>query len=230
MKNILIATAIMVFAISCGSSDDGGNSGAGGNQDAAVLGLPANNSECTSGTAVNNLQSKVTLQWTAAPNTESYYVYLKNLTTQSTVQFNAGTNTSYEATLQKATPYSWYVSSNKTSGTSVPSETWKFYNAGDAVTNYAPFPADAVAPLMSSWVYGPIVSLQWTGSDIDNDIVNYKIYLDTNANPTTLVGTVTQKTLAGIAITSGATYYWKVVTTDAAGNAAISPVYQFKVY
>jgi len=231
MKKILIALVFAIAGISCGGDDSGDNNGGGGNnQDAAALVSPANNSECTTGVEVSATQSKVTFQWTAAPDTQTYFVYVKNLVTQSTLQYNAATSTSFEVTLAKGTPYSWYVTSKKTGGNVVASQTWKFYNAGDAVTNYAPFPADAVSPLMSQTVYGPAITLEWAGSDLDNDIEDYKVYMDTNANPSTLIGTVTTQTLGNVAVAAGGTYYWKVVTTDEAGNITASPVYQFKVF
>ena len=216
------------MAISC-SKSDGDGEGGGGNQDAAVLSSPANNTECITGTGISDTESKVTLTWSAANGAQGYFVYIKNLSTQTSLQFNAGTATSYEATLSKGTPYSWYVSANKANST-VKSETWKFYNAGTGTTSHAPFPADLVAPVMSSTVNGPAIALQWRGADVDNDILNYKIYLDTNSNPDILKATVTTQELQGISVTSGSTYYWKIVTTDRAGNSTSSPIYQFKVY
>jgi len=229
MKKIIFAIALMAVAVGCSKSDGDGD-GSGGSQNAAVLLSPANNTECLTGTSISDSQSKVTLTWAAADDTEVYFVYIKNLSTQSTVQFSAGTATSYEATLSKGTPYSWYVSANKTTGTTVKSDVWKFYNAGTATTSHAPFPADLVAPVMSSLVNGPAITLQWAGADIDNDIEGYKIYLDTNVNPSTLVGTVTAQQLPNVTVATGGTYYWKIVTTDDAGNSTASPVYQFRVY
>jgi hypothetical protein len=226
MKRIVIALTLSLMAMACSSSDDGG--GGSGNTDAAVLSAPSNNSECTTGTEVSATESKVTFQWAAAPDAETYFVYIKNLDTQGAfLQYNAGTGTSYDITLLKGTPYSWYVSAKKTAGNTAVSQTWKFYNAGDGITNYAPFPAEAVYPVMSASVYGP-VTLEWTGSDLDDDIDGYKVYLDTNTSPVTLKGTVSNPTLPNVALTTG-TYYWKVVTSDEAGNETASPVYQFKV-
>ncbi len=227
-KTLIALTAVFMALTGCGSSDDGG--GSGNNTQAAVPAFPENNSECTTGVEVSATQSKVTFSWNAAPDTETYFVYVKNLNTQNLLQYNAGANLSHEVTLEKGTPYSWYVNANKADGTTAKSETWKFYNAGSGIANYAPFPAEVVAPLMSSTVHGPTVTLQWDGSDLDNDITDYKVYMDTNANPTTLKGTVTTETMPGVAVVSGGTYYWKVVTTDDAGNVTPSPVYQFKVF
>ena len=68
--------------------------------------------------------------------------------------------------------------------------------------------------------------LEWAGGDSDgaSDMVTYSIYLSTNSNPTTLIGTVTQPgnvspisyTLTQTLSTS-TTYYWKVVPKDSKG-------------
>lgn len=220
--------AISLIAVGCGSNDDGNGEGNGG-ATAITLGMPANNSECITGISVSNLQSTVTFEWTAIENTETYFVYVTNLNTRTQLQYNAGTGTTKSIDLQKGTPYSWYISSKKVSGETVLSDTWKFYNAGEAVTSHPPFPADLVSPVMSSTLESTSVTLQWSTTDIDNDIANHKVYMDSTTNPSTLIGTVTTQSLANPVINGGGTYYWKVVTTDNAGNATTSPVFQFKV-
>ncbi|MFL9845108.1 fibronectin type III domain-containing protein [Flavobacterium rhizosphaerae] len=228
MKKILIAIAVTVFALGC-SKDDDGNGGSTGTGEAAVLLFPENNAECTVGTDVSTTEVDVDLKWNAAPDTEKYFVYIKNLETQSTLQYSAGVATNYTATLEKGTPYSWYVSSVKTAGGSKASETWKFYVAGDAVTNYAPFPAEVVSPQMSETIYGPTITLKWSGGDVDNDIDEYRVYLGTDSNPQTLLNTVSVQSLQNVSVTAGNTYYWKVITVDDAGNSSSSPIFQFKV-
>jgi len=229
MKKIIFILAMASMALGCSKDDtnDGGNTD---NTNAAVLSSPANNTECLTGSPVSATESAVTFTWAAAAGTEKYFVYVKDLNAQGAfVQYNAATATSLDITLKKGTPYSWYVSAKKSAST-VNSETWKFYNAGNPVTTHAPFPAEAVSPVMSSTVNGPTVTLQWTGSDIDNDIAEYNVYMDGNANPATILNTVTTQQLAAVTVISGGTYYWKVITVDTAGNQTASPVYQFKVY
>jgi len=231
MKKIIVAlTMVSLFAAGCGSNEDG-NGNEGGGATAVALGLPANNSECITGTSVNDLQSAVIFEWTAVPNAVTYFVNVTNLNTPNAqpIQYSAGTGTTQSVNLLKGTPYSWYVSARKASGETVQSDKWKFYNAGAPVTSHAPFPADLVGPVMSSTILSTTVTLQWRSSDIDNDIANHKVYMDSNVNPTTLVGTVTQQSLSNLSVNSGGTYYWKIVTTDNAGNATTSPVFQFKV-
>jgi len=227
LKTFAIASLFLTLSCGSGSDDEGA---AGGNANAAVLLFPLNNSECTTGTNVSTTQSKVTFEWNAAQNAALYYVYVKNLNTQAQLQYNAQSNTTMEINLSKGTPFSWYVVAKSTNGTLAESEKWKFYNAGDAIENYIPFPAELVSPTMSSTIQGPTVDLEWSGNDVDDDIVNYKVYFGTTANPTALIGTVTEARLNQVSTTSNTTYYWKVVTTDEAGNSSTSTIFQFKTF
>jgi YD repeat-containing protein len=69
--------------------------------------------------------------------------------------------------------------------------------------------------------------LQWSGGDPDgaSNTVTYSIYLDTNQNPTTKIGTVTQSgsvspisfQLPAQSLLTGTVYYWKVVPQDSRG-------------
>lgn len=233
MKNtIQILTLIFgCIIVSCGSGGGDSGGGNGGAPSAAVLIFPLNNSECTTGTSISETQSKVTFEWNVAENADVYFVYVKNLATQNQLQYNANSNTSLEITLTKGIPYSWYVvAKSNADGALTESAKWKFYNAGDGIINYVPFPADVVSPLMSSSVVGPTVNLQWTGSDVDDDIADYKVYFGTTSNPTTLIGTVSTETIEQVAVVAHTTYYWKVVTTDEAGNTSNSPIFQFKTF
>jgi hypothetical protein len=228
IKSLAVAGAFVLFG--CGSGGGGGE-GTGNPPVAAALAAPANNAECLSGTSVSATESKVTFQWNAAENADSYLLYVKNLTTQAVLQYNAGADTNYEITLLKGTPYSWYiVSKSENSTETATSEKWKFYNSGTGTVNYVPFPAEIVSPAMSSTISGPTVNLQWTGSDVDNDIASYEVYLGTTANPATIVGSPTSAHLDGIPVSGAATYYWKVVTKDSAGNTSDSPTFQFKTF
>lgn len=231
MKNIAKAIAVVALFLvfSCSPDGDGGSGSSG--TTAATLVFPLNNSECTTGESISTTESRITFEWNEAQNAGVYYVYVKNLNTQTTLQYNAGSNTTLEVTLLKGVPYSWYVTSKaNNSNEFVQSEKWKFYNSGEGIINYIPFPAEALSPEMSSTIVGPTIDLVWNGSDVDDDIVEYKVYFDTNANPTTLIGTTAQENLTEIPTVSNTYYYWKVVTKDSAGNTSNSPVFQFKTY
>ena len=160
--------------------------------------------------------------------TNSYSVVVKNLITDVISTYNANTNQT-TITLNKAEPYSWYIVSKSNATTqTAQSPTWKFYLAGDAEIHYAPFPATINFPTPGSTITGTSTKLEWTGSDVDNDIVSYQVYLDIT-NASTLLSTTTNSTIENVAIQNGNTYYWKVITTDSQGNTSSSGVFTFKV-
>ena len=196
---------------------------------AASLIFPDNNQECNQGIDVSATQSSVTFRWTASANTDSYDVVVKNLNTQSTTSHSSITN-ELAITINKGTPYSWHVISKKANILeTAQSETWKFYNAGDPLESYVPFPADLLFPAMGATLTGITTqNLSWTGSDIDNDIVSYDVYFDTVNPPVILVGN-TANTNMGVTVAAVNTYYWRVVTIDSQGNNSQSEISEFKV-
>jgi len=197
---------------------------------ATSLVFPDNNQECNQGVDVPGTnQSTVTFRWAASANTDSYTLKLKNLITQSTTSHSSGTN-ELAITILKGTPYSWYVISESNDVVqTAQSTTWKFYNAGDPIEFYAPFPADLIAPAMGSTSSGITnQTLSWQGDDIDNDIVSYDLYFDTASPPVSLEGN-TATTSMNVTVASGNTYYWRVVTNDAQGNNSQSEIFEFRV-
>ena len=234
MKKLsLIFTLLLLFNCSK-SSDDGDDGGTTPPvieaPTAAALTFPDNNQECNQGTDVNATQSSVTFTWTASTNTNSYDVKLKDLDAGTTTTHSSNTN-ELAITIKKGTPYSWYVVSKSTATTeTAQSDTWKFYNAGDAVQSHAPFPADLVAPTMGANLNGVTsVTLEWAGSDIDNDITGYEIYFETATPPTAQIGAAQTATTIDATVAAGNVYYWRVITTDAEGNNSQSEIFEFRV-
>ncbi|NMH86573.1 IPT/TIG domain-containing protein [Flavivirga algicola] len=227
-KGILLMASVVMF--NCGGSDSDGGDGANDKvlpPEAASLAFPLKDEECNQGNIVSPTESNVTFEWSEADNATSYTVVLTNLITNET-QETTSNNTSTDIKILRGTPYSWHVvsKSNKTTTTAT-SETWRFYNAGEGVSNYAPFPAELVSPSMGSTTVGTTVSLQWTGSDIDNDIEEYMVYLDTANPPTNLQATTSDTSVNDIALAASTGYYWYVVTTDTYGNKSNSQVFEF---
>ena len=197
------------------------------NPSAAVLVFPDNDEECNSGISMNTTQSKVNFNWDEAANASSYTVVVENLL--SNVEFSTNSTVNQvDIIIQKSTPYKWWVIS-KATGTieTATSTVWKFYNSGDAIQTYAPFPAEISSPVMGATVIGTTVNLEWVGSDVDNDIKEYDVYLDNVNPPTTMIETVTLQNVSKEVSTN--TYYWKVLTRDDEGNTSNSQVFQFRV-
>ncbi|MDT0606894.1 hypothetical protein [Croceitalea rosinachiae] len=200
---------------------------------AATLVFPEDNTECNTGVVdlTDETKSAVTFEWNAAENADRYTLTITNLNTSSSIFATSNTNEA-TVTIDRSTPYSWVITS-RAIGTieTTDSETFRFFNEGPGVENYAPFPAEAIAPARGVNLVGTTttVTLEWSGSDVDNDITGYEVFFGTEADPTSSIGSGAETTLANVAVTSGTTYYWKIVTTDSVGNTSSSEVFSFRV-
>ncbi len=232
LGNILLflSTAIL---ISCGGGGSGGDDGPDPEPmatppSAASLIFPDDDEECNEGVIVSDTQSTVTFQWNASENTDTYEVNLRNLITNNTTRTNATTNEA-PITISRGTPYEWFVVS-KANGvaTTASSPTWRFYNQGLGIENYAPFPASVIAPERGSTVDSGTITLIWSGSDIDNDLAEFDVLLDANqSNPSTLIETTSESQIEAT-VSSGTTYYWRVISRDNFGNSSQSEIFQFR--
>ena len=227
----LIYISIVSIILSCSSGGGAPEEKKVSNPEKAILVFPDNNSECFEGQIINSEKSTVTFRWNKANFSDSYDVRIKNLNSQSLIA-NTTTETSMSVTIDRGTPYSWSViSKSKNSTVTATSDTWKFYNAGEAVVEHIPFPAEATEPLNGSEVIvqNNVITLKWSASDLDNDISSYTIYFGETNDPSEYQSNVTASQLGNVSVSSGTTYYWKVKTIDAEGNASLSDVFSFKV-
>ncbi len=196
----------------------------------AVLIAPAKDELCTSGIPLTNTMNKITFKWKASDLAKDYTITVKNLVTS---ELTSGTTTSTQIDLELArnVAYSWSVSTKSSlNASTLESDVWRFYNAGEATSSFAPYPAELTAPYMDARIY-PVngnTTLVWKGSDPDFDIVNYDIYFGTATNPPLFKSEHTGSTFS-VAITSGNTYYWKIVTKDRLGNKSESSISKFTV-
>lgn len=232
LKISIILFSILLY--SCGGGDNGPSDPEPMPDPVAVpssatLVFPDNNTECNEGTVISETQSNVTFEWNASQNTDSYEVNLKNLDTGISARINSNTN-SAAITLVRGTPYEWFVVS-KANGTNqtASSSTWKFYNQGPGIENYAPFPAEAVSPARGSSVAASgTLDLEWSASDVDDDIADFDIYFGTDPLPATLIAT-TAETSQEATIASGEVYFWRVISRDSQGNTSQSEIFEFRV-
>ncbi len=225
IRNI-VWLSILALLVSCGG-DDGPPPAPQG----ALLVFPEENSECTTGTDINQTSTQITFRWMASDNTDTYTLSVVNL--DSNVPQNISTaSTSASLTITKGTPFAWSVTSrNSESDQVASSETWLFYNAGSQTT-YAPFPAQLQKPASGATVQPDIaneVLLEWSGADVDNDIAYFEVFFSGTNPPTTSVGITNASTMElPVGVVSGTVYYWRVVTTDLEGNTSDSGVFDFK--
>jgi len=227
MMRIITILIFSVLLVGCG----GGKKDPPKAPDAARLVFPLKSSQCNTGVDVTPNTSTVTFEWQAGANTDSYRLVVINLNTGGIKETQTMTPAA-SLVIDKGEPFEWYViSSNEKSEERTQSETWRFYNAG-AVTTYIPFPAEIVAPESGSSVAVDLnneISLEWSSSDIDNDVISFEVYYGTVNPPETLVASpsVSITNLKVDAMTN-TVYYWRVITIDAEGNSSDSGVFDFR--
>ncbi|MBX2974815.1 MAG: carboxypeptidase regulatory-like domain-containing protein [Ignavibacteriaceae bacterium] len=84
-----------------------------------------------------------------------------------------------------------------------------------------PFPANNATGVATS------VTLTWTSTDPDGDALTYDVYFGTNSNPSLEVTNRTSASYSPPGISTGSTYYWKVVAKDGKGGTATSDIWRF---
>lgn len=201
--------------------------------EAALLVFPNKNSECTVGNDINATTREVDFRWQNANNTETYELRVTNINTNTTQTISTPA-LSARLPILKGAAFSWVVlSKNSMVPQKISSDTWRFFNAGSEITR-PPFPAEIIAPEIGATVFKDInneFTLEWSGSDVDNDIEGFDLYFDTVSPPITILtspgaGTTAQK----VSVTADTVYYWKVVTKDSNGHSSDSGVFDFRVY
>lgn len=235
IKKVFIIVLFISFLTACSSSSSGGGDDTPpppppvASPSVATLIFPEDDTECNTGTVVNDTQSNVTFEWNASENTDSYEINVINLNTGNSFRSNVTTN---EATIliSRGTPYEWFVISKATGTTdTATSSSWRFYNEGPGVENYAPFPAEAVNPTRGANISPTAtITLEWNASDVDDDITSYEVLFGTDIEPSVSLGTVTDSSIADVPISASTTYYWRVITLDSQGNTSTSEIFEFK--
>lgn len=241
-KASFLVFAIVILVVgACSSSDSGGGDPTpmGGDDDdpmtvsdpsAATLLFPENNAECNEGAVLNDLESNLTFDWNASQNTDSYLVTLTNLNNGATFETMSNTN---EATIiiARGTPYEWSVTS-RAEGTNATakSATWRFYNEGPGIENYAPFPADAINPSQGAILTSTttMVSLEWSAGDVDDDIRDFEVFFGLQNETPSSLGVVTTSSFE-VTVETGNIYEWKVIVTDSQENSSTSETFEFSV-
>lgn len=229
MKSIsfpLSALLIALTALSC-SSDDGPALP----QPAALI-FPQQLSECTTGVDLGGTTSRVSFEWEAADNTFDYELSVINLDDPADSQTFETEDTRFDVVLRKANGYRWTVTSRNEDGTqTAQSEEWMFINAG-SLSSYPPFPATLSAPGIGARLETPPggqVTLQWSVTDLDNDVNLIEIYAGTATEPALFESLVAGSTSVPFPVTSGQRYYWQIQVTDRAGNRSVSQIRDFLI-
>ena len=95
----------------------------------------------------------------------------------------------------------------------------------------APGPATPTAPANNAVDVARYPNFTWTAPTTGGMPAGYRIYCDTNTDPTTLLGTVTSGTTLSwtstTALNYATLYYWKVVAYNPSGEATGNTVFSF---
>ncbi|WP_139956186.1 hypothetical protein [Flavicella sediminum] len=85
---------------------------------------------------------------------------------------------------------------------------------------------ELVAPLRGSLLTTNSTEIEWSCSDLDNDVLTYTVYLGTNESPEK-VATV-NSTSYTTNLLSKTNYYWRVDATDAHNNKTVGQIWSFQ--
>ncbi len=196
--------------------------------DSALLTTPENSNTCVP-LSTTASQGVINFGWEEAQNTDSYEVFVRNSITQ-TEQKKSADLTSTTFTLDRGAPYRWWViSSSEASPVNTKSEVWTFYLEALQQQSFLPFsallnnPQDEQEVTLSSGE----INLQWTGSDLDDDIAHYQVYIGTDADQMTLVQDNQITSSYSALLDVGQTYFWQIITIDQRGNKSQSAIKSF---
>ncbi len=218
----LIYLLVIIFVISCSKEKIYYPS-------KATLLYPINNNICLESTQDSSLFSNINFVWQSAENTDSYELVIQNQISLEVLKYNTKF-TNLQVNLKKGVPYSWWINSNSDlNNISEKSESWNFYLEGSLQKSYIPFPAKIISPNNKSEVdlSSGNIKLRWEGIDLDNDIIDYTIWIGQKISELNIVKEKINEKSVEINLDPGNTYFWKVETYDYEGNSSFSEIYSF---
>ncbi|MEO9481124.1 MAG: fibronectin type III domain-containing protein [Maribacter dokdonensis] len=180
--------------------------------------FPDNNLICTEGEDNGTDGVNIEFQWSASSNATSYDLEITNQENNSTDSRTVNAN-SLEVGLPKGTQFSWKVTAIL-EDKSLASDTWNFYSEGTSTENFAPFPAEITVSDNNDGT----VTVSWIGEDLDNDIVNYDVYIGVFGNLELILENTTNLN-TNYSITEGEQYHVQVISKDSNDNTSTSQTY-----
>ncbi|MEQ9299501.1 MAG: FISUMP domain-containing protein [Cyclobacteriaceae bacterium] len=181
----------------------------------------------TPANSASNVDLKPTLSWLESTDRDQHtviydiYFDTQNPPTNkiATALANPSFNVSQE--LQGNSTYFWKVVANDGNGRETSSAVWEFNTR-----NRTPSSAMLSFPENGSSGVHHNTSFTWLpATDPDNDELSYELWYGTTILPDKRV--ITDHTEVTAPLSSGTTYYWKVVTVDSRGDQSESEVWSF---
>lgn len=232
LKNILGVLFLIAF-IGCDKDDDNIIEEEVKLPGEVLLIAPLKNQTCEEGIEVSDELSKITFEWNASENSETYDLIITDPENGNEVaSFQNLKSTTRQVNLVKDQSYTWEViSKNSEAPETGKSESWNFYLVGDPQSNYAPFPAEILKPEQAASVEltDGKVTLEWEGADPDGNDLTYTIYLDKvdgEQEPPEEWQNLSGSSVE-VEVDENETYFWRVKSSDGQ-NSSYSPVHYFK--
>lgn len=220
MRKLIYILIIQLTLISCGGGGDDPK------EPEVVLGafeltFPVNNTLCTEGTTVSNNEVAIPLRWNTSNNATSYKVTVTNTVSGEKIERTTNAN-SIDVNLPKGTKFSWNVTAILNNKEKL-SSSWSFYTEGISESNHIPFPASITLEDNKDGT----INIKWEGSDLDNDIINYKVYLGDSESSASLIVETVNTVIQNQGIDYNKKYFLKVITIDEKDNSS-SSIKEFK--
>ena len=198
--------------------------------ESVLLLAPENNNNCTTAIRVSDQQSQVNFSWQESLHTDEYELVVRDILTnvdqkKLTLRFSSS------IVLENGKQYSWWVNSKSFQTENIAkSQVWTFYIEGIPTSSHFPFPAKLLSPENNTQVSleNGVLTLSWEAVDLDNDVVDYDVYLGPDPDDLELaLENLTTNSISATLIPDRY-YYWKVATRDKQGNISNSDIGVFR--
>ena len=194
-----------------------------------VLINPENNNTCLFSNSNSNF-AEVEFSWTESKHTDTYDLIIEN---QITNENNSKTTnlTTFQVTLERGAPYSWYVVSKSDSSQNISlSEIRIFYLYAQSQLSHFPFPAKLIYPLNESILNSVnTVTFQWEGYDLDGDIENYDLIIENASNAEEIKYEKILIEELDIELQNGNIYLWKIISRNNENKISTSVTSNFEL-
>ncbi|MCM5662803.1 fibronectin type III domain-containing protein [Galbibacter mesophilus] len=232
MKKLILILIIFSHQ-ACSKSDDNENGEAPSNPPEIMNLPPSIPNKVYPDNGLLCLDNPLEFKWNPSTDKEGdSIVYIieiaKDEAFEKIVESREVSNSSLRLSLEKGIQFNWRVKAKDINGNySDHSSVWKFYTEGEGIINYLPFTPELISPKAFSKVDNSMVNLIWSSSDVDQDSLTYDIYFGT-IQPPPLLQENFETISYEISISSGKTYYWKIIAKDDNGGVSEGSVWVFK--
>ena len=228
MKKLFLLSIGVVLINSCSSNPDTPEVVEQVNRSPSIpkLSAPETNLFCT--------KNQLDFKWTASTDPESdpitYIIQIATDSNFSNIYFTTEISSlSVSTDLGKGQNYYWRVrAKDNNENFSSYSEVRNFYTEEEPNSNSLPSVPNLVNPT-EDVVSASQVELVWKATDPDDDVLTFDLYFGTAEIPELLEENLNDSSYLIENLSSGKTYYWKVVAKDTNGGKTIGQVWSFKI-